>query len=236
MADAARRRDLTLKIGFTLRHHPALRDAHRLCSNGDIGPVTFIRAVYGHGGRPGYASEWRGDRTLAGGGELLDQGVHVIDLARWFVGDLVHAWGRTPRLFWDIGDLEDNAFALLQAEGGQVASLHTSWTQWRNRFLFEVYGRDGYVVVDGLGGSYGPERLTRGVRRPEGGPPDETVETFDEPERCWQEEWLDFTSSILDGHPPEVDGDGGVAVMSVVEAIYNCAASDSVTRVLERMG
>src|SRR5207249_10706916 len=88
MADAARERRGPLKIGFTLRFHRGVAAAHRLCTDGVIGPLYCVRAVYGHGGREGYEREWRGDPELAGGGELLDQGVHLLDLARWFLGDL----------------------------------------------------------------------------------------------------------------------------------------------------
>ena len=174
-----------LKTGFNHRHHPAIWRAHELCAEGAIGPLMFIRAVYGHGGRPGYDKEWRADADLSGGGELLDQGVHIVDLCRWFLGDFAEVFGSTATYFWDLGhfesagrdspraangqsvapssiSLEDNAFALLRTADGRVAQFHTSWTQWKNRFSFEVFGRDGYLRVEGLGGSYGVERLEVG--------------------------------------------------------------------------
>ena len=183
---------MILKTGFNHRHHPAVWRAHELCNEGAIGPLMFIRAVYGHGGRPGYDKEWRADADLCGGGELLDQGVHIVDLCRWFLGDFTECLCRDwdlllgPRLLCHptareaagsrSAGLEDNAFALLRTAAGQTAQFHTSWTQWKNRFSFEVYGRDGYLRIEGLGGSYGPETLTIGRRRPEGGAPlEETV-------------------------------------------------------------
>src|SRR5260370_1115143 len=120
MVAAARDNSRILKVGFTLRFHSALKEAHRLSQQDQIGPLYFVRAAYGHGGRPGYAQEWRGDRDLAGGGELLDQGVHLIDLARWFLGDFAQAFGLTPRWFWEVGPLEDNAFMLLTTRRGQA--------------------------------------------------------------------------------------------------------------------
>jgi predicted dehydrogenase len=224
IASAALRADRVLKVGFTLRFHPALRKAHQLCADGVLGPLHFVQATYGHGGRPGYEKEWRGDSELAGGGELLDQGVHLLDLSRWFLGDLNVVAAVTPRWHWDVGPLEDNAFVLLQAPGGQVASLHTSWTMWKNRFCFEVYGRDGYARVDGLGGSYGVESLTLGRKRSEGSVPDETVTKFDQPDQSWEADWSDLISSIETGHHPEVDGDAGLAVMRLVAETYETAA------------
>jgi predicted dehydrogenase len=89
-----------LGVGFNHRHHPAIWKAHELCAQGAIGPLMFIRAVYGHGGRPGYDKEWRADPDLAGGGELLDQGVHIVDLCRWFLGDFAEVFGFISTYVW----------------------------------------------------------------------------------------------------------------------------------------
>ena len=155
---------VVLKTGFNHRHHPALFRAHEIVEKGELGPLYLIRCVYGHGGRPGYEKEWRASKEICGGGELLDQGVHVVDLFRWFMGDFVEAFGYTPTYFWNM-EVEDNAFAFFRTEKGQTASMHTSWTQWKNRFVFEVFGEAGYLIVDGLGGSYGVETLTVGRRQ-----------------------------------------------------------------------
>ncbi|MFC2036531.1 Gfo/Idh/MocA family protein [Chloroflexota bacterium] len=238
MADAARESGRLLKIGFNHRHHPAIWKAHELCAQGAIGPVMFIRAVYGHGGRPGYEKEWRGDAELAGGGELLDQGVHVVDLCRWFMGEFVGAFGCTGTYFWELGStrpleddhssglgrqLEDNAFVLLRTVDGRIAHWHTSWTQWKNRFSFEVFGRDGYLLVNGLGGSYGTEALTVGHRRPESGPPIEERFEFNGPDLSWQVEWQEFVSAIRNGRQPLASGEDGVRTMRTVAAIYESA-------------
>jgi predicted dehydrogenase len=220
MASAARRAGRILKIGFNLRFHPAIRQAHQLCDGGELGPLFFIKASYGHGGRPGYEKEWRGDPELAGGGELLDQGVHLLDLSRWFLGDLDVVAAITPRWHWDIAPLEDNAFVLLQASGGQVASLHTSWTLWKNRFSFEVICRDGYARITGLGGSYGVESLTIGRKETEGSVPLETVTAFTEPDPSWEADWADFVTSIEKDRAPEVDALAGLAVMKMVDDVY----------------
>ena len=235
MVDAAWHAGVLLKTGFNHRHHPAIWKAHDLCSQGAIGPLMFIRAVYGHGGRPGYDKEWRSDPDLAGGGELLDQGVHIIDLCRWFMGDFTDAFGSIATYFWDLGyfktqdgnretavgcRLEDNAFVLLRTDDGRVAQWHTSWTQWKNRFSFEIFGRDGYLFMDGLGGSYGLERLTWGKRRPESGPPAEEHFQFSDPDSSWYAEWAEFTAAIHEGREPLANGTDGLQTMRLIDAIY----------------
>jgi predicted dehydrogenase len=224
MAVAAHRAHRILKVGFTLRFHPAIRQAYQLCARGDLGPIFFVQASYGHGGRPGYEKEWRGDPELAGGGELLDQGVHLLDLSRWFLGDVDVITAITPRWHWQVAPLEDNAFVLLQGPGGRVASLHTSWTMWKNRFSFEVTGRDGYLRITGLGGSYGVESLTIGRKETEGGVPHETVTTFTEPDPSWEGDWADFVASIENDRAPEVDASAGLAVMKIVDCVYTHAS------------
>jgi predicted dehydrogenase len=237
IASAARTAGRILKVGFTLRFHPAIRRAHHLCAQGDLGPLFFMQAVYGHGGRPGYEKEWRGDPELAGGGELLDQGIHLLDLSRWFLGDLDVVAAITPRWHWEVAPLEDNAFVLLQAPGGQVANLHTSWTMWKNRFSFDVFGRDGYARIDGLGGSYGVESLTVGRKKTEGSVPEETVTKYEQPDESWESDWHDLITSIEEGRDPEVDAEAGLAVMRLVDGVYARAAetSHSAVRVSSRL-
>jgi predicted dehydrogenase len=215
-----------VKAGFNHRHHDAIWKAHDLMQRGAIGEPYFIRCRYGHGGRPGYASEWRGDRTIAGGGELLDQGIHAIDLFRWFLGDFIEGVGFAPTYFWAGGDdvprgepVEDNAFCLFRTAGGQVASLHASWTQWKNIFSYEVFGRDGYLAVDGLGGSYGSERLTVGRRRAASGPPDEEHFEF-AGDSSWEREWLEFRAAIRERREPLGSGYDAWQALRMACAVY----------------
>jgi predicted dehydrogenase len=240
MADAARKAGRALKIGFNHRHHPAISRAHELARQRAIGPLMFLRAVYGHGGRAGYDKEWRADPDLAGGGELLDQGVHIVDLSRWFLGEFAEVYARTSTYYWNLGfypsrpgaegsaprvQLEDNAFALLITNDGKVAQFHTSWTQWKNRFSFEVFGRDGYVRIEGLGGSYGTETLTFGRRKAESGPPDEECFEYPGPDLSWQSEWDEFAGAIRDGRQPMASGEDAVETMRVTQALVASAAT-----------
>ena len=174
---AAEHTGACLKAGYNHRYHPAIVKVREVWEQGLIGPVTFIRGRYGHGGRRGYESEWRGRPEKAGGGEMLDQGAHLVDLSAWFLGDFDSVTGFLATQVWDIAPLEDNAFGLFRTAAGQVASLHASWTQWKNLFSFEVFGEHGYAAAQGLGRWYGPETAVVGRRRPEGGPPDEERRT-----------------------------------------------------------
>jgi predicted dehydrogenase len=224
---AARSAGSVLKVGFTLRFHPAIRRARELCTEGELGPLYFIHGIYGHGGRPGYQKEWRGNQELSGGGELLDQGVHLLDLSRWFLGRLEVVAAMTPRFHWEVAPLEDNAFVLLRGPGGEVVDLHTSWTMWKNRFSFEVLGRDGYARIDGLGGSYGIESLTIGQRRTVGQVPEELETTYSAPDPSWEEDWRDLVACVEQGRSPEVGASDGLAVMQLVNDVYSAAAEPS---------
>lgn len=218
-AAAAKR---VVKVGFNHRYHPAIKEAHRRFTMGDIGEFRSIRVRYGHGGRPGYEREWRGDPGLAGGGELTDQGVHVLDLLLWFAGQPENVYGVLQTAVWPIAPLEDNGFALLKYAGGAVASFHTSWTQWKNLFSFEMYGTAGSLTVEGLGKSYGTERLLTAKRRPEGGVPETEEFAYEGEDISWAHEWEDFLGGIA-GAPYWGNPADGVAVMTALDALYRSA-------------
>jgi predicted dehydrogenase len=224
LAAAARATGRLCKVGLNLRHHPAIRRAHERYRAGAIGRLVNLRARYGHGARPGCEREWRGDAELAGGGELLDQGVHVADLFRWFAGEPKTAVAMTQTAVWPTGPLEDNAFGLLRFDADVIGQLHVSMTQWKNLFSLEVAGERGTLVAEGLGGSYGGERLLHVRRRMEGGAPDVEEERFaDDP--SWALEWDDFVGAVLAGRAVEADAEDGVVAMRMVDALYRSARS-----------
>src|SRR5205814_4241905 len=120
--EAAVRADRRVRVGFNHRYHPALRKAREIVDAGALGPLMFVRARYGHGGRIGYEREWRANPQISGGGELIDQGVHVIDLARWFLGEFRTADGVATTYFWKL-PVVDNAFLMLRNVGVAIAVL-----------------------------------------------------------------------------------------------------------------
>lgn len=219
IADAAAKHSRIVKAGFNHRFHPAFLKARAIVDSGVLGPLLFVRARYGHGGRIGYEKEWRAIPAISGGGELIDQGSHLIDLSRWFLGDLTVDYAAVPTLFWKM-DADDNCFMALRSASGQMAWLHASWTEWKNTFSFEIFGRDGKLVIDGLGGSYGTERLTYYRMLPQMGPPE--TETFEFPgqDQSWDAEFADFVAAIRDKRHPCGDIADAVANMAIVEDIY----------------
>jgi len=215
----ARAGRVVVKVGFNHRFHPAMQKARVLIDEGVLGPLLFIRGRYGHGGRPGYEKEWRAQPELSGGGELLDQGMHMIDLARWYLGELSVLCGTARRYFWKM-PVDDNAFLLLETAAGQMAQLHVSWTEWKNLFSLEIYGRDGKLHIEGLGGSYGVERIAHYAMSPQMGPPATTIYEFPGADVSWQKEYENFTAAIA-GHAAVLgDLDDAYQALRVVDAIY----------------
>lgn len=216
---AAQAAGRVVRVGYNHRFHPSFAKLRELHAANDDGDLLFVRARYGHGGRVGYEREWRADKELSGGGELLDQGSHLIDLTRSLVGDvsLVHA--SLPTLFWDMA-VEDNAFLSLDVATGGRAWLHASWTEWKNIFSFEISFRMAKYEVSGLGGSYGPEQLTLYSMTPEMGPPLATTWTFPPGDDSWQLEMDDVIASI-EGRPHVgATIDDAVATLAVIEEAY----------------
>ena len=219
IANAVRKHNMIAKVGFNHRFHPALQKAREIVDQGALGPLMLIRARYGHGGRKGYENEWRCQPAISGGGEAIDQGSHLIDLSRWFLGELSLEYAAAPTYFWNI-PVEDNCFVALRSAGGQMAWLHASWTEWKNIFSFEIAGRDGKLTIDGLGGSYGVERLTWYRMLPEMGPPQTTAWEYPFPDRSWDVEFADFVSAIDQKRAPCGDIHDAVANLEIIAQIY----------------
>lgn len=217
--EAAKSTGALIRIGFNHRYHRSLRKAREIYDSGVLGDLMFIRGRYGHGGRIGYEKEWRGVPEISGGGEAIDQGIHLIDLARWFLGDLHFVAGRAPTYFWNM-PVEDNAFFLLETDSRQIAFLHASWTEWKNLFCFEICGRIGKLEINGLGGSYGTERLAYYQMLPEMGPP-QTI-TYDYPMRddSWEVEIAEFIEDIRLSRDPRPGLADARSALRIVEQLY----------------
>lgn len=216
---AAKKSNVLVRVGFNHRYHPALRQARQLIDENKIGDLMFVRARYGHGGRVGYEKEWRAQPALSGGGELIDQGVHLIDLARWLLGDFPHVEGFANTYFWNM-PVDDNAFLLLRTAKNQVAHLHASWTEWKNIFSFEIFGRTGKIEINGLGGSYGIEKLTLHKMLPQMGVPETTTWEYLDPDDSWEMELREFVEDIKLNREPAATLHDALAALKVVERIY----------------
>jgi predicted dehydrogenase len=221
---AAAARGVLVRVGFNHRFHPALSKAHQMFVDDAVGPLMYIRARYGHGGRVGYDKEWRARPEVSGGGELIDQGMHLIDLARWFAGEFVQVDGLAGRWFWNM-PVDDNAFLLLRTAEKKVAFMHCSCSEWKNLFSFEVFGRDGKLEIQGLGGSYGVERLIHYRMLPEMGPPDTVAWDYPRGDDSWAAELNEFYQDIALGRQPSPGLADAVAALRVVERIYEVSQS-----------
>ena len=224
MVEVARQARVTLKCGFNHRHHPAVWQAKKLLDQGKIGAPLFARCIYGICGRPGYENEWRADPDQAAGGQFIEQGTHAIDLFRWFLGEIVEVACMTGIQYFKDQVLDDNGMAMFRTSSGAMASLHSSLTQWKNRFSFEVFGDDGYLGVEGLGASYGTEKLITG-RRDFSGPFQDTITEYRGGDISWVEEWREFARAIAERREPIGNGHDGLAAMRVALAGYDSERS-----------
>lgn len=207
------------RVGFNHRYHRAFRKARELVNTGELGDIMFIRARYGHGGRIGYDKEWRAQPDLSGGGELIDQGVHLIDLARWFLGDFSEVHGFAHTYYWNM-PVDDNSFLILKTPNKQVAHLHASCTEWKNTFSFEIYGHKGKIDINGLGGSYGVERIAFYKMMSQMGPPETTIWEYPMADDSWEIEFQEFLKDIKQKRQPEVGLYDAQAALRIVEEIY----------------
>lgn len=222
LVEVARSTGRCFKVGFNHRHHPGILKAKAWVDQGRIGEPVFVRCRYGICGRPGYEQEWRANPRVVAGGQLMEQGIHAVDLARAFLGEFGEVTGFLGTHYWKMEPLEDNAFVLFRTPRGQVASIHASLTQWKNVFSFEVFGRNGYVIVEGLGGSYGTERVTFGERLFDAPFAEEVVE-FRGEDRSWKEEWREFAQAVEERREPIGSVADGAEAMRLVFAAYEAA-------------
>ena len=225
---------LKLKYGFNHRYHDSVRDALAIVRSGELGRVINLRGVYGKSKFISFGahSDWRTERAVAGGGILLDQGIHMVDLMRLFAGEFADIHSFVANDYWH-HDVEDNAYALMRTNDGVVAMLHSTATQWRHRFALEITLARGAVILSGIlsgSKSYGAETMTvaRAAGDDQGDPDEETREYTDD--NSWRDEIAEFASAVIDDQPI-VNGssDDALKTMQLVYRIY-CADAEWKTR------
>ena len=237
LANEASKSGIVIKVGFNHRYLPTIVKAKELVGSGVIGDILFIKATYGQKGRIGYENEWRARKEF-GGGELLDQGVHILDLCSQFVGvlDPSSVKGTVSRLFWG-GDADDNAFFCVNSKDkfgsnnttGPIhvpVHVHVSSSLWRNTFNFEIQGTLGRIEISGIRSHYGSPKLVLLTRNEQKSKEvgvyqfDEQVFTFPDEDMTWNAEIASFLSSVQ--HKSDVDGTAQDAhdVLSVIFSLY----------------
>lgn len=222
---AAAKHGVKVHVGFNHRYHRSLRKAKEIVDSGALGELMFVRARYGHGARIGYDKEWRANPALSGGGELIDQGPHLIDLSRWFLGEMTEVQGFAHTYYWDM-PVDDNGFLLLKTAKKQAAFLHASCTEWKNLFSMEIYGKLGKLDLSGLGGSYGVEKITWYRMLPEMGPPETTSWEYPMGDDSWAVEMAEFFEDIRLDREPAAGLRDAQAALKIVESVYKESGYD----------
>lgn len=227
-AAEARHPKLVLKFGFNHRFHDAIEDAKKLIDAGTMGDLYFMRGVYGKAGGANYAQNWRNDPSQSGGGILIDQGIHMLDLFLMFADHFSDVQSMVQRKFWTEVPVEDNAFALMRNDSGVVASLHSSATQWQHKFTLELFAHGGFISVNGIlsaSGTYGTEVLNVALNRldQDGNPipnPESQEIRYTE-DHSWDKEIAEFHAAITQGKPVRCGtSQQALDVMTLVERIY----------------
>lgn len=208
-----------VRVGYNHRFHPGFLELKDIALSGKFGKIQLIRARYGHGGRPGYETEWRAQKNISGGGELIDQGSHLIDLSHFLVGSSSLEFSSLPTLYWPM-EVEDNAFLALSAKNGAKSWLHASWTEWKNLFSFEVFFKTAKVEVSGLGGSYGSEKLTIHHMEEGLGIPVMTEQSYGTDDSSWLHEMEDILSQIKGDTHKGADVESAIEVFEIIESAY----------------
>jgi len=214
---------LCLKYGFNHRYHESVRRALQLVKSSELGEIINIRGVYGKSKIIPFSGGWRSERKFAGGGILLDQGIHMVDLMRLFCGDFHEIKSHISNQYWQ-HDVEDNAFALMRDTKGRVAMLHSSATQWQHRFLLEITLTEGALELRGIlsgSKSYGQEKLIvfRRDESDKGTTREESITYLED--NSWNDEIEEFAQTITNkGSIENGSSEEALATMKLIYRIY----------------
>lgn len=221
-----RKRGLKLKYGFNHRYHDSVLDALKIVRSGRLGRVLNLNGVYGKSRIIPFDKGWRAERRFAGGGILLDQGIHMVDLMRLFAGDFRDVHSYVSNAFWR-HDVEDNAYALMRTRDGIVALLHSSATLWRHRFQLDITLERGSLTLAGIlsgSKSYGAETLTVAETADhDAGDPRDTTTRYNQ-DHSWRDEIAEFADAVL-RDKPIVNG-SSLEALKTMELIYRIYCAD----------
>ena len=218
---------LKIMFGFNHRFHPAVLESKKIIDSKKFGKIITIRGVYGKSGGINFNKSWKNDKKISGGGILLDQGIHMIDLFRFFCGNFNKLECFKSNSFWNF-DVEDNAFLILKNKQNQLANLHSSSTLWRHTFRIDITLETGYILIEGLlskTGSYGQEKITFAKRQFENkskaiGNPSEKVIFFDK-DNSWKLEIDKFLEFIRYNKKVAINNfDDAYEAMNIVDIAY----------------
>lgn len=220
----AKHPNLKLKYGFNHRYHDSVSKALKIIQSKEYGKVVNIRGVYGKSKIVNISTGWRSKRKYAGGGILLDQGIHMLDMINLFVDEIVEVKSMISNKFWN-KDIEDNAFALMRTESGKIISIHSSATQWQHKFLLELTLESGLLTLSGIlsgSKSYGKEKLSFTPRINDNNGAKLTNEySFSQKDLSWKKE-IDEFADCIKNNKKITNGnlEDSMMVMKLIEKIY----------------
>jgi len=214
-----------IRVGYNHRFHSAIIKSKEIIDKKLLGKLMFIKASYGHGGRLGYEKEWRMKSKISGGGELIDQGSHLIDLSTFFLGKVKKVTSKLENFFWNT-NVDDNAFITLEFKNNCISFLHASCTEWKNNFIFEIYGTKGKLKIEGKGGSYGRENLVFYKMNKKMGPPIIKKWFFSKNDNSWKTELNELYNDINYNRNSNPGLDQAYSVLKIIKNIYKANKYD----------
>jgi predicted dehydrogenase len=218
---------LKLKYGFNHRYHESIKKALQIIQSGELGQVINLRGVYGKSRVIPFSGGWRSKRELAGGGILLDQGIHMVDLMRLFCGEFVNVKSFISNDYWK-HDVEDNAYALLKDKSGRIAMLNSTATQWQHKFSLDITLTQGYIELSGIlsgSKSYGEEKIVIGKRDEESdnGQMESTTLKFLQ-DNSWKDEVYEFADAIINNK--NIYSGSSLDALQTMKLVFNIYYSD----------
>jgi len=214
-----------IRVGYNHRFHSAIIKSKEIVNKKLLGKLMFIKASYGHGGRLGYEKEWRMKSKISGGGELIDQGSHLIDLSMFFLGEVKQVTSKLEKFFWKT-NVDDNAFITLKFKNNCISFLHASCTEWKNNFIFEIYGTRGKLKIEGKGGSYGRESLIFYKMSKKMGLPKIDKWVFEKKDNSWKKELNELYNDIKYNRNPNPGLEQAYSILKIVKDIYKANKYD----------
>ncbi len=218
--------NLKLMYGFNHRHHDSVIKMKSIVEKGSMGKILWMRGRYGKSVTKDFYKDWRTKKDLSGGGILIDQGIHMLDLFLYLGGSFDQIKADVSNSFWNL-EVEDNAFVILKnSQTKMSASLHSTMTQWRHLFSLEVFLEKGHMILNGLittSMSYGEEILTLALnssKSPAAVFDNETVTKFND-NNSWRYEIEHFVEAIQKNIPISVgNSDDALQLMQIIDKIY----------------
>jgi len=214
-----------LMYGFNHREHESIKKIKEITVKNKYGRLLWMRGRYGKSVDAQFYKDWRSKKEFAGGGILLDQGIHMVDIMMHLSDGFNKILSSVTNNYWDL-DIEDNVFAIFENTKNKIsASLHSTITQWRHLFSLEVFYERGYIVLNGLktsSNSYGKEILTIAQNRSK--PPEanwtkqkKIIYKYD---KSWENELINFYKAIKYNKKYSANSRAAYSLMQIIDGIY----------------